>query len=738
MAAQYWVGDFFIDLSRNQITQKMQTQTIPPKALAVLTYLAKNANKVVSHDELLLEVWPDTVVTPNTLQRSIAQLRKALGKGSQYQTYIKTHAKQGYSLEVEVRWRDFTDTGMSTTQDTLLEVDSNSKITDEADLDNAQADKVSQVDLVSAKHDASNKTISTNLTLKLISILTVIAILSFVGVKVLSPTPPFKLAVTELRSLTATDNKEFGGIYSPDGEYIVFLRYSEEICINSNLWAKHTRTQKETQLTQYMARNGTPSFSKDGKQLVFIETESCEKPINQKDCYKLMTLDFDKALKNPQSPDLLMECKNSSIKKATWLDNNNVALLQNFSNRWKLVTYSIADNKSKVVYSLDGGSIIDYDYSIKDDIIALTSVHNDGQNYIEIVKPNGQILSSHRIEYPPEIPELRFLYPNFTPTSEQLIFSTGRQLFTLSFDGKITNISLPIDEPMGTPIFHPSGKRALMIKGNWDSDIARFSLSEASKSVASTSIPFTPILSILERSTLGEENANYQPNGELIAFKSDRSGEDQIWITNGNGSQQLTQFPVDTRISGLDWAVDGKSILVNANQELTQVFLNSNQQAFPFDYRVEQLFQWNSEDNTALLIARINGILKFVEHNLNNSKFRVITDKKVNWALKSEDGRLIYTDKLDRFWQPSPAEDQLIESLVNQGSDKRFIIKNNVIYGINEAHQFWSYELKTGRFELLGSTPDNVDLLTDINQTEVLLSIRIKAKKELAELILSD
>ena len=106
MAIQYWVGDFFVDLSRNQVTQKQQSQTIAPKALAVLTYLAENQGIVVSYDELFDKVWPDTVVTPNTLQRSVAQLRKALGEDSKVQSYIKTHAKQGYSLECDVRWQD--------------------------------------------------------------------------------------------------------------------------------------------------------------------------------------------------------------------------------------------------------------------------------------------------------------------------------------------------------------------------------------------------------------------------------------------------------------------------------------------------------------------------------------------------------------------------------------------------------------------------------------------------------
>jgi DNA-binding winged helix-turn-helix (wHTH) protein len=98
MAEQYWIGGFYIDLSRNQITENKQSQIIAPKALAVLTYLAENQGKVVSHDALLGHVWQDTEISPNTLQRSIAQLRKAMGDDSKDQVYIKTHAKQGYSL----------------------------------------------------------------------------------------------------------------------------------------------------------------------------------------------------------------------------------------------------------------------------------------------------------------------------------------------------------------------------------------------------------------------------------------------------------------------------------------------------------------------------------------------------------------------------------------------------------------------------------------------------------------
>ena len=93
---------------------------------------------------------------------------------------------------------------------------------------------------------------------------------------------------------------------------------------------------------------------------------------------------------------------------------------------------------------------------------------------------------------------------------------------------------------------------------------------------------------------------------------------------------------------------------------------------------------------------------------------------------------------MDQFWQPGPAEDQLIELLNGHGSGVGFIIKNNIIYGINEEFQFWAYDLNEDTFEIKGNVPKNTDLLTDLNQTDILLTLRITAKKEVAELILNE
>lgn len=736
MSEQYWVGGFFIDLSRNQITQNKQSQTLAPKALSVLTYLAQNHGKVVSHDELLTEVWQGTIVSPNTLQRSIAQLRKALG--DEGKIYIKTHAKQGYSLECDVRWHDVNSAGADTAKDTDTHPDKTQDATSPIPDDEVIATPyvVSASRSPSSNHSSmSSKSRPSKASLLFIAASLILAV---VGFTLFLPNTSPAFAIDELRLLTSTDNKEMASIYSPDGEYVVFHRYSEEFCIN-NIWAKNTQTQEEIQLTQNLDSYGSHSFSKDGKKLVFIKRGDCSEPVFQKLCYTLMILDFNLALTEPQLPNELMECINSSIKSPSWLNNNTIALLKKESNRWKLIRYSLEENTSDTIYTLDDGNIIDYDYSPDKNLIALTALHSDGLYYIEILNPDGEVLSSHPIQYPKEIADFRFIYPNFSPLDNQLVFSTGRQLFTLSYTGQITNISLPIDEPMGSPVFHPAGNRMLVIKGHYDSDIVSIPVADISQNdTPETTNEVSTSSETISRSTLGEESAMFQPNGEFIAFESERSGEDQIWLSDGKGIRQLSQFPMDTAILGMDWAQDGDSILANVTYELIQVFLDGTQRNFAFGHRIETLFQWNSKTQTALAKIRYDGVLKFAQLDLANGGIRIVNDKKVNWALESDDGTLIYTDHLDRFWRPGPAEDIHISALDGQGSNKRFVINDGIIWGVNSDNQLWSYSLDDNHFTLIGDMPRKLDYLTDKNADQLLLTMRVSSRKEVAEIALRD
>jgi transcriptional activator of cad operon len=64
------------------------------------------------------------------------------------------------------------------------------------------------------------------------------------------------------------------------------------------------------------------------------------------------------------------------------------------------------------------------------------------------------------------------------------------------------------------------------------------------------------------------------------------------------------------------------------------------------------------------------------------------------------------------------------------------VIKDNVIYGVNNDFQLWSYALNEEIFEIITALPHNVDYLTDINQTQLLMTVRVSSSKEVVELSL--
>jgi|ERR1017187_4499807 TolB-like protein/DNA-binding winged helix-turn-helix (wHTH) protein/Tfp pilus assembly protein PilF len=69
---------------------------VEPKAFKVLLYLLHNPGRLIPKDELLNAVWGDTAVTENSLTRSIALLRHALGDDPHQPRYVETVATIGY------------------------------------------------------------------------------------------------------------------------------------------------------------------------------------------------------------------------------------------------------------------------------------------------------------------------------------------------------------------------------------------------------------------------------------------------------------------------------------------------------------------------------------------------------------------------------------------------------------------------------------------------------------------
>jgi eukaryotic-like serine/threonine-protein kinase len=89
---------FRLDLV-NQCLWRGETRiSLMPKPFAVLAYLVEHSGRLVTHDELLAAIWPDTYVQPEVLRRYILEIRRVLGDNAETPRFIRTFPKRGYQF----------------------------------------------------------------------------------------------------------------------------------------------------------------------------------------------------------------------------------------------------------------------------------------------------------------------------------------------------------------------------------------------------------------------------------------------------------------------------------------------------------------------------------------------------------------------------------------------------------------------------------------------------------------
>ena len=96
-------GKFQMDALARNLRREDASVTLNRRAFDVLLYLVQNPGKVVSRDELLKNVWPDTFVDENSLAQSISALRRALDEKPGDNSYVVTLPGRGYQFVAPVR-----------------------------------------------------------------------------------------------------------------------------------------------------------------------------------------------------------------------------------------------------------------------------------------------------------------------------------------------------------------------------------------------------------------------------------------------------------------------------------------------------------------------------------------------------------------------------------------------------------------------------------------------------------
>lgn len=95
-------GPVRVDLARRQVFRADQEVHLTPKEYKILSTLVRSAGKVITHRELLREVWgPNSVDQSHYLRVYMGQLRHKLEEDAARPRYLVTEPGVGYRLRAE-------------------------------------------------------------------------------------------------------------------------------------------------------------------------------------------------------------------------------------------------------------------------------------------------------------------------------------------------------------------------------------------------------------------------------------------------------------------------------------------------------------------------------------------------------------------------------------------------------------------------------------------------------------
>jgi len=98
----YRFGPFQLDTRERRLSRGCDVIPLRLKVFDTLRVLVENAGRLVTKQELLDTIWPETTVEENNLNHNVSVLRKALGEKATGQQYIETVPRVGYRFAATV------------------------------------------------------------------------------------------------------------------------------------------------------------------------------------------------------------------------------------------------------------------------------------------------------------------------------------------------------------------------------------------------------------------------------------------------------------------------------------------------------------------------------------------------------------------------------------------------------------------------------------------------------------
>ena len=518
-------GPFLIDVQERVLRRDGEPVPLTPKAFDLLTALVEQPGRLLTKEELLQKVWPDTFVEEANLAYNVFALRKALRDTAENGQYIETVPKGGYRFTALV-------TPVNGANEPPAAVES------------------------SVTPPPRAPAISRSFWRRWAVIAGTPILLSawyFVAQSRPAPLnnePPRALPLTSLSGVVRSPSM------SPDGNHVVFT-WTGAKQDNSDLYVQQIGAGSPMRLTTDLNNDYSPSWSPDGRTIAFLRRE----PAGGKSEVRLI------------APLGGSERKLADIQPGTPAYRpTSIAWCPD--SRCVLVTDSPGDGKPDGVFmiSLDTGEKHQLTYPPVFD--ADSAISPDGQSLIFLRHSGpftGQFyrlpLRSHVI---PEGEPIRVTStvsagrPAWMPDSREIVFAARGWLWRFDALSGATPTRLPFIGQDGlAPVVARTADgrlRLVYVRSFSDANVWRIEL-------ATAGLPASSPAAGAIVSTRTDTLPNLSPDGRRVAFVSNRSGESEIWAADPDGSNAVQVTSVAVLPGFPRWSPDGRFIAFHGDTE---------------------------------------------------------------------------------------------------------------------------------------------------------------------------
>ncbi|GLX79749.1 hypothetical protein tinsulaeT_30890 [Thalassotalea insulae] len=512
------VANFIVDRSLNRITNGQQVQTLEPKAIELLCFLASRANQVTSREEIRLNVWGNIQVSEHAINRLISQLRKAMDDSVQPYQIIETIARRGYRLIATVKRLESSPT--------------------------------------SPKKQARTFSNTPHHYLMLICAL-LLVVTGYWAWHGTNNNKPF-IAKSAVEPVSAMPDSEWMPKYAMEDQWFSYLHLD----VKSNkyqLFMQQSSEGKPYKVWSSQAVISAYTWLGESNHIIIAEFENHQCILKQ--------YQFDPASKQLLFNKLITDCGTNPVRQLSYSQLNHSLYWvfhngRNLANSSELKLVSLAAEKTdKRQLALPQLSNI-YAIAASPDGRQLALLRHFQWEYSDIYlydiaeQKQHKIISGHSF-----IPSL-----SWARDGKQLLYVSGNQLKLTDLNSHNIPLGFSSENQIKEAYFSTTKEQLLYV-----SDQGRYQLSAMP---LQANAQLTPIS---WGSSQNERNPAYANDGKQLAFISRRSGQYRIWLRNAKGeSYPLSTAQLNLEQTLIRWSSDDRYLLFHSNNALYRYDLLQN------------------------------------------------------------------------------------------------------------------------------------------------------------------